>query len=97
MLHSYEDEITFTEHDYLVLPYIPRNDVIHIALGYSQSHLSEVVKRAFTQGTNVYVLPTSIEPLSGKEPSPYQRWFKSTINVYLNLGVQYIDHIRYMN
>ena len=97
MLHSYEDEITFKEHDCLVLPYIPRNDVIHIALGYSQSHLSEVVKIAFTQGTNVYVLPTSIEPLSGKEPSPYQKMVQEYYQRLFELGVQYIDHIRYMN
>lgn len=97
MLHAYGEGLTFTENDCLVLPYIPRNDVIHIALGYSQSHLSEVVKKAFTQGASVYVLPTSIEPLSGKEPNPYQKMVQGYYQRIFELGIQYIDHIRDMN
>ena len=87
MLHSYDAEPN----------YIGRNDVIHIALGYSQSYLSEVVKRAFAQGASVYVLPTSIEPLSGKEPIPYQEMVRSYYKRIFELGIQYIDHIRYIN
>ena len=97
MLHSYDAEPNFTENDCVVLPYIPRNDVIHIALGYSQSYLSEVVKRAFAQGASVYVLPTSIEPLSGKEQIPYQEMVRSYYKRIFELGIQYIDHIRYIN
>ena len=97
MLHSYDAAPNFTENDCVVLPYIPRHDVIHIALGYSQSYLSEVVKRAFAQGESVYVLPTSIEPLSGKEPIPYQEMVRSYYKRIFELGIQYIDHIRYIN
>ena len=97
MQYPYGEEPTFTEHDCIVLPYIGRNDVIHIALGYSQSDLSEVVKKAFTAGASIYVLPTSIEPLSGKEPGPYQQMVQGYYQKIFELGIRYIDHIRHMN
>ena len=97
MQYPYGEEPAFTEHDCIVLPYIGRNDVIHIALGYSQSDLSEVIKKAFTAGASIYVLPTSIEPLSGKEPGPYQQMVQGYYQTIFELGIRYIDHIRHMN
>ena len=56
-----------------------------------------MVKKAFTAGASIYVLPTSIEPLSGKEPGPYQQMVQGYYQKIFELGIRYIDHIRHMN
>ena len=56
-----------------------------------------MVKKAFTAGASIYVLLTSIEPLSGKEPGPYQQMVQGYYQKIFELGIRYIDHIRHMN
>ena len=52
------------------------------------NHICQKLLKGFgRQGASVYVLPTSIEPLSGKEPIPYQEMVRSYYKRIFELGI----------
>lgn len=94
---SIKDEteyMPFREDDIILIPYIERNDAIWIAQGLACSYVSTMVKHGFQAGARLYIFPTSIEPLSGKEPLAYQEKILSYYRELLELGFHYIDHVK---
>lgn len=83
-----------TESDKIILPYMRRDDVIQIAQGYGMSPMASLVRKAFEAGTPVYMLPYSLDKLTGKEPKAYQDKILSYHRDILDLGIQYINSVR---
>lgn len=83
----------FRSTDKIILPVLKRDDVIQIAQGYSMSPMAGLVRKAFEAGVKIYILPYSLERLTGREPKLYQDKILAYHKELFNLGIEYIKSL----